>query len=207
MAIFEYLPTADWFKSRKYFIAILHSLVSYHVFLYNTTREADVGSFLFWYDRIDSKENNNEVTATLNFNLWSDCGWKCGSYLDIGLKLTNLKVAQKLHLYIPFAVDIKNITDLGHYMINGTNSSELCSAIFNEDLTMRAEEQNSKVGIASNGKGEYLRIFELLEKSDLTLLPKYEGTVITIDATKICNTPERMDKDWYIRSLDDKGVR
>ena len=68
-------------------------------------------SFAFWYrEKPDAGEQR--VTATMNFNLWCQCGWSVKPYLDFGFNIHNLQSADTLYFFIPFVINESEKTNL-----------------------------------------------------------------------------------------------
>ncbi|MBL0686427.1 MAG: hypothetical protein JJV95_02365 [Sulfurospirillum sp.] len=83
-----------------------------------------MNSIAVWWDKQD------DLKVHLDVNIWHTKESK-NNYLEFGLKITNYKKIDKLHIYIPYDIDIDDIEDKA-----GLLSSEpsLTKAMFNENL-------------------------------------------------------------------------
>lgn len=140
-------------------------------------------SFAFWYEA-NSKIDN--VSAKLNFNLWTECKFKKNpTFLDIGFLLTNWENIKKLNFFVPFFICKSNITDLGEFL----KTAELACAIFNEDLQPITTEATKSFELKNTEAKIDYTIYCLDEDTDLTLTPYPDnnsdpndsGTIISID--------------------------
>ena len=142
-------------------------------------------SFAFWYEADNKIEN---VSAKLNFNLWTECKFKKNpSFLDIGYLLTNWKGIKKLNFFVPFTLSSSNITDLGEFL----KTAELACAIFNEDLQPITTETTKSFELQNTETKIDYTIYCLDINNDLKLetYPKSNnnsatndsGTIISID--------------------------
>lgn len=156
-------------------------------------------SFALWYEKSDV-ESGNSLTAKLNFNLWTECGWKKNpTYLDIGFMIKNINKASKICMFIPFAVKKDNIKDLGAVL----SSSSLAGAIFNENLSA-TNTQNKLINIENIDSKEHFSIYKLdtdskTEKDrDVHITPFDDGSILTIDV-KNNSTLSKCDMPVYFR--------
>lgn len=154
-------------------------------------------SFAFWYEADKKVEN---IFAKLNFNLWTECGWKKNpQYLDIGFLLNNWGNAKKLNFFVPFKVEVNNICDLGEFF----KVPELASAIFNENLQPAPEENLKCFEIKNKDNDSSFLIYCLDENKDLHFESYNEsdneldvGTIISID---LSNKSLDKSKQLYFR--------
>ncbi len=142
-------------------------------------------SFAFWYEAENEIKN---ISAKLNFNLWTECGWKKNTqYLDVGFLLLGWQPTIKLNFFVPFDVDIANIYDLGEFF----KTPELASAIFNENLQSAPEENKKDFLVRNKDTNSDFIIYCLDIKKDLEIIQYNEstneknndsvGTIIRID--------------------------
>lgn len=88
-----------------------------------------MGSMAFWYEKTKS-DASAELSAVMNFNLWTQCGVDTDSFLDIGFMITGISAAKKLFYYIPFSK--ADVEDLSVKI----NNSKAIGAIFNEKYSV-----------------------------------------------------------------------
>lgn len=159
-------------------------------------------SFAFWYTEKDldstHTKNSDIVAATLNFNLWYECGWKTKRnniqpILDIGFKIENLTLAKELSFFIPFSIseeEKKNsITDLGCKF----HSTELVDALFNESFKTTISANSKIITVEKiiessdrdSEKKDIFKIYQLDIEHDMTLVPFSGGTIIRIPTDNI----------------------
>lgn len=97
-----------------------------------------------------AKAERESFSIKVNINLWTQCGWKDDCpVLDIGLMASNVSLAEKIRLYIPFFVDRKNLTDLCGCLSKNT---DLLGAVFNEPYTSTARSGEVKKTDVLEGK-------------------------------------------------------
>lgn len=170
-------------------------------------------SFAFWYKQCENRSGETagapdgaqEVTATMNFNLWCQCGWKTEPYLDIGFKIQNLKNAETLFFFLPFVIreeeKTKCIEDLGCKF----SHTELVDAVFNESYatTIAANKKTIKVETAneprSGDKRERFYIYQLDIEHDMHLESFADGTIISINTANITNSVSGENAVYYLR--------
>ena len=146
-------------------------------------------SFAFWYE---AEKTIDDISAKLNFNLWTECGWKKNqSFLDIGFLLSSWKDVKKLNFFVPFKVDEKNVENLGDCF----KSPELASAIFNENLQPSPEGDKKEFLVTNKDTNDQFLIYCLDIDKDLHFMPfmdsasgtkkdNSEGTVIILDLSQ-----------------------
>ena len=167
-------------------------------------------SFAFWYSKNPDK-GPQELEATLNFNLWYECGWKSVNtdpVLDIGFKVSYLSHATKLYFFVPFCIaqEEKNstISDLGCKF----NKTELVDALFNESYKTTISA-NSKVIVVQNLSSakkpskDWFYIYQLDIDHDIELEQFANGTIIKIGTENLLSSPN-IDKEngpdtYYLR--------
>ncbi len=94
-----------------------------------------MGSFALysqWESDHGQQTCENALSADIHFNLWSVSATS-QSFLDIGIMLKGLEPKQSIFLYVPFAVEEKDITDLGALL---SKDKRLLAAVFNENYTL-----------------------------------------------------------------------
>lgn len=133
-------------------------------------------SFAFWYESDTQLDN---VSAKMNFNLWTECKWGKKDYLDIGFLLTNWSGIKMLNFYVPFKINSQNIDDLGNFL----KKPELACAIFNENLQPSPEESKKDFLIKNIETNEEFLAYGLDTKFDIKILPynEDEGSIIKIN--------------------------
>lgn len=164
-------------------------------------------SFAFWYKYNDPVNKGDQVIATMNFNLWSECEWKDDPYLDIGFKVKNLENAEELYFFLPFKIKesekLLHIEDLGCKF----NKTELVDAVFNEShaTTIAANTkaimvEETKASGENDNKNKFY-IYQLDIQHDIDLELFADGTIITIKTENIINSVEKGSKGnvFYLR--------
>lgn len=154
-------------------------------------------SFALWYEKRKS-DPACEVEAKLNFNLWTECGWKKNpTYLDIGILLSNFSNVKQLNLFVPFPATEKNVEDLG----DSFKSAELSSAIFNENLAPSSECGGKQISIENKDNGKRFNVYIIDIQNDLCF-SEFEnpptGTIISINLEKKENSIS-IKEDIYFR--------
>lgn len=170
-------------------------------------------SFAFWYKQCENCSSKTEedtdgdqrVTATMNFNLWCQCGWKSKPYLDIGFKIRNLRNAETLFFFLPFDIQEEEkttyIEDLGCKF----SHTELVDAVFNESYatTIAANKKTIRVQAANNSSlddtGERFYIYQLDIEHDMHLESFADGTIISIKTANITNSAIEENAVYYLR--------
>lgn len=167
-------------------------------------------SFAFWYKKKGNHNKKNQVAATMNFNLWSQCNWDEAPYLDIGFKIKNLESAEELYFFLPFCIKeaekTKYIEDLGCKF----KHTELVDAVFNESYatTIAANKKTIKVETIEKtsafGETEKFYIYQLDIEHDIKLEQFADGTIITIKTDDIINSVYKDDENnkknvFYLR--------
>ena len=167
-------------------------------------------SFAFWYEKKDAEDSQEELSAVMNFNLWHECGWgtkRCRfgrtrknkyPYLDIGFKLRNLHLAQKLYFFLPFQLSedekAEHLVDLGEKF----NKTELVDAIFNESYTTTIAA-NRKVIRVEDSIGQKFDIYQLDMIHDVHLEPFADGTIMQIPTHNIRASGREEQGEYYLR--------
>lgn len=155
-------------------------------------------SFAFWYEKNETANDN--VTAVMHFNLWTQCGWKgkkrSEEYLDIGFILSHIDCASKLYFYIPFAVKSEEFIDLGKKL----NNNELLDAVFNENYSYSTIPDTDHCLVkAADGSV----VFDLcyLEKGvNVSIANEFEGTLLSFDVKNILDYKDAdKSRDFYFR--------
>lgn len=155
-------------------------------------------SFAFWYHE---KKQYPSVSATMNFNLWCECGWPGNPMLDIGFRIKNLADAEILYFFLPLPISenekINCIEDLGCTF----QKTELVDAVFNESFATTIASNTKIIDVKRTDKSDSFRIYQLDIEHDIGLEPFADGTVISI-ATKAI-IPDQSDEannaDYYFR--------
>lgn len=191
-----------------------------------------VVSFAFWYENASKGqagegqelefpqmsngerkyEQEKQLSAVINFNLWFQCGWETKDpYLDVGFKVKNLSLAKTLFFYFPFAIPEphdKYIADLGEKFIK----TELIDAVFNENYSaeLAASSKTIKVkSIDTSKRPDAFQIYEIDIAHDIELEPfvssnGYKGTIMKIPVVHIVSkdvakTVESRCDTYYFR--------
>lgn len=177
-----------------------------------------MNSFAFWYKVKDSNpgkaSTNQNVEATMNFNLWCQCGWKEKNhkgkkglpYLDIGFKIKHLNLATTLFLFLPLRIREEEKTLLIEDLGCKFSQTELVDAVFNESYatTIAANKKTIKVESTLNSplgdNGEHFYIYQLDIEHDLTLESFADGTIAVIETENIINSIcDEEDPTYYLR--------
>ena len=179
-------------------------------------------SFAFWYKRKDQDEGNNDkvpLSATIQFNLWCECGWERGKifsvnykrekdpFLDIGFRIKNLACAEKLYFFLPLTITDRQkttyIKDLGCKFKN----TALVDAMFNANYITTISASSKTIDV-NDGKKDQFRIYQLDILNDVLVSSFSNGTILTIKTDKILqndhssndDTPNNMRApDYYFR--------
>ena len=160
-------------------------------------------SFAFWYEENGSGEDR--VTATMNFNLWCQCGWKDNPYLDIGFKIKHLQCAQTLYFFLPFDIKENNKTNYIEDLGCKFTQTELVDAVFNESYatTIAANKKTIEVKTANTTlpeeEQEQFYIYQLDIEHDLKLESFADGTIISIETDNITNSVPEGTAVYYLR--------
>lgn len=152
-------------------------------------------SFAFWYKKdkenesstLSGSESKEMLSAVMNFNLWSECGWGEDPYLDIGFKIKHLEEAEELYFFVPMKLRLDQIKDLGCKF----NKTELVDAVFNEryETTIAANTKTIYVKSCNDEKDEFY-IYQLDVMHDIHLEEFAEGTILTLQAKNIISGPK-----------------
>lgn len=147
-----------------------------------------VGSFALWYEKKEKEKEElgkeEELTAVLNFNLWTQCHWKNDiSFFDVGFDITNMQLSQKILFYIPFKVSEDKIYDLSGKI----SSAEITDVIFNEDYSVKDIPQTGYKEVYTEDDNLKFVISELDKKRNFEIENKYSGTVVIIKTEEIYN--------------------
>lgn len=155
-------------------------------------------SFAFWYkEKSDlTGMQQDQLRATMNFNLWCECGWnqrkrfrwinpqKDKPFLDIGFKLTNLHCAEEIYFFLPFKIDEKDktkcIQDLGGKFQN----TSLVDAVFNETSSTTISANKKTINVSVEGQPSF-KIYQLDIAHDVILSKFGEGTILTIKTERV----------------------
>lgn len=127
------------------------------------------------------------VSARLHINVWKLDEQRGSRDLDIGIMLNEYSGPCTLNVYIPAAkLGKESFQDLGEILFE----KEICSAIFNERLTVSQCTANKYCAVAFDGKdkSENFLIYKLDKNSDLCVKiesDRYGGSLICIALPKI----------------------
>lgn len=162
-------------------------------------------SFAFWYRCKQNKnapEKKNVVSAVMNFNLWSQCGWDGAPLLDIGFKVDSLDMAEELYFFLPFSTPpgekTKYIEDLGCKF----QQTELVDAIFNESYATTIAANTKSIDVKSIDGKESFKIYQLDIAHDIELEPFSDGTILKIKTSNIISgrrTDSETFPTYYLR--------
>lgn len=149
-------------------------------------------SFAFWYKKNDSSSSDDKVSAVLNFNLWSECGWKNNiTYLDIGFKLSenSLQKIDELCFFVPFKTDIEKLLDLGEQL----KERKLLSTVFNENYKIKDGGNKDFIVEKAENDESVFRVYNLDIKHDLSVKSYEDGSKIILPIKKnstLCNSKD-----------------
>ncbi len=149
-------------------------------------------SFAFWYKKNDSSSSDDKVSAVLNFNLWSECGWKNNiTYLDIGFRLSEnvLQRIDELYFFIPFKFNAENLLDLGGLL----KDRKLLSAVFNENYKIKDGGNKDFIVEKAENDESVFRVYNLDIKHDLSVKSYEDGSKIILPIKKnstLCNSKD-----------------
>lgn len=126
-------------------------------------------SFAIWYKRKENQNNNKEVGVDIHVNLWeskicSDDDSRV--YIDFGLMVDDVEPIEELYIYCPFGVDIKNIEDVGHRIIE---NDILVGAIFNDNYHAESGIPRRLIITPDNKDKKSFTIYEFDIKNDLSI--------------------------------------
>ncbi len=173
-------------------------------------------SFAFWYKLKSEKGSSapdpdalkpeNKVVATMNFNLWTQCGWNINPFFDIGFKIEKLNYAEELYFFLPFNIEnkckTKYLEDLGCKF----SRTELVDAVFNKSFatTIAANKKTIAVTSAtstSDVKSDSFYIYQLDVEHDIELESFADGTIVKIATDNILNSVSKEDDEpiFYLR--------
>lgn len=124
-----------------------------------------MGSMAFWYERANNAgASDSELSAVMNFNLWTQCGAKksksqvdginkATSFLDVGFLISNIQRSKKLYFFIPY-----KITEPADLSLNIKDSTTI-GAIFNETYSVTDIGDNSEFWPVTNTNGKAFVIY------------------------------------------------
>ncbi len=167
-----------------------------------------MGSLAFWQELSTNNPNaaGKCAEAVMNFNLWSHCGNKDDSFLDIGFMLSNIQSAVKLHLYIPFGEN-KDVSDLAPII----KESEVISAIFNDNYAVKdlpnPENEDYFWPVMKSGENKYTFIiyqWSISGNQAVTLKNDDSGSGIrfSIDSAKLQEQIRDFGEPYGVKSSD-----
>ena len=162
-----------------------------------------MGSMAFWYDKKKSNSNvDNKLSAVMNFNLWTQCSSGEESFIDIGLLVSNISAAAKLHFYMPFpSVKVQDISKT-------IKESKLISAIFNEKYSVvdKSNTDNFWPVLEADEVKFIIYSWDVQNNGPVTQSDLNHGTLITIDTEKIEKEVKKVsdqqvssESDFYFR--------
>ena len=161
-------------------------------------------SFAFWYHSTNRGSNTQTetISAVLNFNLWVQCGWTCGSLLDIGFKIKNLHIADELYFFLPLTISAEQkascIEDLGCKFMQ----TELVDAVFNESYSTTIAANSKTINVQNiNDPDDTFKIYQLDISHDIELDQFADGTILKIKTENIIKTKDTIPNDsaYYLR--------
>ena len=134
-----------------------------------------MSSFALWFDSdviCDSK-----INAEVHFNLWNLHYKKAlPPSLDVGIKIAGMKNYSAVNFFIPFFVEKKEVKDIGKILC----SSEILCSVFNEDYMLSHQGNDKKLLVNDLSGKKIMAIYCLDEHSDISVINKYNGSIITI---------------------------
>jgi hypothetical protein len=149
--------------------------------------------FAIWYKPKSETQPARKLEVELHLNLWrfsSNNQFNTNYYLDIGLKLNNLKDTKpdSIRIYLPFKVKKGEIVDIGNRLRN----EHLVAAIFNENYSVQVKHQSDFITLLDDNN----IIFNIHELKDSIEIDdsKYDGSVIKINII-----PPENDLPLYFR--------
>jgi hypothetical protein len=124
-------------------------------------------SFAIWYKK--KNDNDNEAKVDIHINLWeskicSDDDSRV--YIDFGLMFYDINLVDELYIYCPFNVDIDNVEDVGHRIIE---NDILVGAIFNDNYHAESGIPRRLIITPDNKDKDPFTIYELDTKNDLSI--------------------------------------
>lgn len=132
-------------------------------------------SLAIWY----SGRKLDPLEIDIHFNIWKlpTANNSFDRFLDIGLNLNDATYIDKIFLYLPFKIGIKDISDLGEIIVKGSPS--LLAAIFNENYRISSETTSNYHQVSDENSNEVFNIYKLNKKS-FSITEKHGGSVVEI---------------------------
>lgn len=155
-------------------------------------------SFAFWYH---SKDQNPNVSAVMNFNLWSECGWSGEPMLDIGFRITNLKQAETLYFFLPLLISESEKTNCIEDLGCKFKKTELVDAVFNESYATTIASNTKVIEVQRTDDPDAFKIYQLDIEHDIGLEHFADGTIVSIATKTIIPNPgdDESNADYYFR--------
>ena len=98
-----------------------------------------MNSFAFWYEK--NAELKNPMRAIVHFNLFCECDWNTEPFLDIGLLIDDITLAQRLKIFLPFIIESDKkenyIQDLGVRLMK----ENVLNALFNNNYHLDIHDE------------------------------------------------------------------
>ncbi|MFT4145382.1 MAG: hypothetical protein QM644_13090 [Mobilitalea sp.] len=136
--------------------------------------------FAFWHD------NNTKCKIDINVNAWLDFE-RINSYLDFGIRFYKELTFEKFFVFVPFYINLKNITDL----FESFSYETVISGVFNKNCIINKKEDDTMIE---------LKIGDELER--ITPLNKFAPTINHCDKGSIvCFNLESIKELHYPGSI------
>lgn len=127
-------------------------------------------SIQIWY------EGTEGAKLELDVNIWRIKHFFRKIYMDFGLKVKGVKEVQKIFIYFPFEIQMREITDLGGQF----SDVRMLKGIFNENYVPDADNKNIMVLDGKTGNSLF-SIYQIDTQKDLTLEKLYGGVVLSFE--------------------------
>lgn len=148
-------------------------------------------SFAIWYSPKDKENNNEKIDLEIHFNLWKVKTQKIGkdptTFIDIGLKIKNIKTIKKIGIYVPFSIDKEDIEDIGEKM---QYDRKLINGIFNENCNIKSGDNGIEVD--KNNDKFYIKTLDFQYQKNLEIEVTNEGSIISINVSN-----EKTENNYY----------
>lgn len=137
------------------------------------------------------------ASADVHINLWTEYAKKDTPFLDIGIMINNPSQINQLYLFIPFIVETENLTDLGDILTD----NQVLNAIFNKNFSVRTypTSKHTEVFHSSDSSKKEFDLYSLDISRDITIIKKYDGTILTFSFNNISQGIKEDNHKCYIR--------
>ncbi|MDF2804030.1 MAG: hypothetical protein K0S61_3933 [Anaerocolumna sp.] len=136
-----------------------------------------MGSFALWYS---SEKKSEAISAEIHFNLWNLHLKRIPPFLDIGIKVSDIKQIDEVCFYIPFIVKKEDITDLGCML----KTAEILDAVFNEHYSVTHVGNDKIVSISDETGKKVFNIYCLDIDNDIVVTNEFRGAMLQIKVPK-----------------------